>query len=336
MPTSVRPRSRTSGGDRREQRTRRGQHGRGVPRRPQQGVRPGGAGEVVEAHPDHDRAADPLGLAQPAAHAIDERDERGVDLGRRTAAQPERALRPDRAAPPPDGDRPRVAVVGQRVQVPPRPRPEHRHERALLELGDLADGEHAALVQLRRRHLAHAPELLHRQRVQEAELALGRDVEQAVGLRDPARHLGQELGAGRPDGDGEPDLVAHRGPQPDPDLDRRAAHLPEAADVEERLVDRDAFDERRRVVEDREDGPAGLDVGLEPWRHDDRLRAQLASLATAHGRAHAERLGLVAGGQDHAGADDHRAPPQLGVVALLDRRVERVQVGMQDHELMFY
>ena len=52
--------------------------------------------------------------------------------------------------------------------------------------------------------------------------------------------------------------------------------------------------------------------------------------SSAHRRAHAERLGLVAGGEHDAHADQHRPAAQRGVVALLDRRVERVEIGVQD------
>ena len=60
----------------------------------------------------------------------------------------------------------------------------------------------------------------------------------------------------------------------------------------------------------------------------------------AHRRPHAVRLGLVARREHDPAADDHRAAAQARVVALLDRREERVRVGVQDrphsrHEHMF-
>ena len=115
-----------------------------------------------------------------------------------------------------------------------------------------------------------------------------------------------------PDGDGQADLrraprarsrtAISRGVPDDP---------PQPADVEEGLVDREALDQRRGVVEHLEHGLAGLGVGREAGRHHDGVRAQRAGLAAAHGGAHAAGLGLVAGGQHDAAADDHR-PARAG------------------------
>ena len=66
---------------------------------------------------------------------------------------------------------------------------------------DLADGRDAAIVELCGGHRPDAPEPLDRERVEEGRLAVGRHDQQTVGLGDPARHLGEELGAGHADGD---------------------------------------------------------------------------------------------------------------------------------------
>ena len=63
------------------------------------------------------------------------------------------------------------------------------------------------------------------------------------------------------------------------------------------------------------------------------LRAQPARLPAAHRRAHAARPRLVARREHDAAADDHRPAAQPRIVALLDRRVERVEVGVQDRRL---
>ena len=136
--------------------------------------------------------------------------------------------------------------------------------------------------------------------------------EQPVGLGHGAGDLGQELGAGDADADRQAHPFAHRAAQPDGDLRRRARRAPQPAHVEERLVDRDAFDERRRVVEHLEHRLAGGGVGGQVRFDEDGVGAQPPGDRPAHGGAHAVRPGLVAGAHHHARADDHRAAAQLG------------------------
>ena len=76
--------------------------------------------------------------------------------------------------------------------------------------------------------------------------------QQPVRLGHARGDLGQELRPRDADRDRQPDLVAHPLPQPRGDLDRRARDPPHPAHVDERLVDRQPLDHRRRVVEDRE------------------------------------------------------------------------------------
>ena len=195
-------------------------------------------------------------------------------------------------------------------------------------------------VQLARGHRADAPQPLDRQRVQERDLLLRRHHEQAVWLGHAAGHLRQVLRPRHADGDREADLLAHPAPQPRGHRRRGARDPPHAAHVEERLVDRQPLDQRGRVVEQREHGLARVDVGREPRRDDHGVRAQLPRPLAAHRAVHAARLRLVAGREDHSAADDHGPPAQARVVALLDRREERVEVRVQDdgvgrHEHMF-
>ena len=64
----------------------------------------------------------------------------------------------------------------------------------------------------------------------------------------------------------------------DGDLGWGARNPSQTADIEERLVDRQPFDERCGVVEDREHRLARLGVGRHTGRDDDRTRAQPARL----------------------------------------------------------
>ena len=217
--------------------------------------------------------------------------------------------------------------------MPARRPTQHRDQRRLGELGDLADGHDASIVELASGDRADAPEPFHRERVEERQLAIGWHDQQPIGLGDATGDLGEELGACHTDGDREPDPFEDVAPQPHRDLGRCARHSSQPADIEERLVDRQPFDQRCRVVEHREHGLARLGVGRHPGVDDDRLRAQTARLRPTHRASDAVRLGLVAGRQHDAGADDHRPAAQARVVALLDRRVERVEIGVQDRRV---
>ena len=140
------------------------------------------------------------------------------------------------------------------------------------------------------------------------ELAVGRHDQEPVRLRHAARDLREELRPRDADGDRKTDLVEHAPPQPHGDLAREARDPLQPAHVEERLVDREPFDERRRVLEHGKDRLARIRVGRHARRHDGRLRAQPPRLCATHRSADAVRLRLVARGGDHACADDHGAP----------------------------
>ena len=235
--------------------------------------------------------------------------------------------------------RPGIEVVREGVEMASRRPPQHRDQRPFGELGDIADGSVPAVPELGRCHRPDAPEPLDRERVEKRELAAPRHHEQAVGLGDAARHLGEELRPGDADGDRQADPLENVSAQPHRDLGRRPGEPAHPAHVEERLVDREALDQRGRVLEHLEHRLARLDVGREPRLDDDRVRAEAARLPAAHRGADPERLGLVARREHDAAAHDHGAAAQAGIVALLDRREERIEVGVENrrlrHERMF-
>ncbi len=188
-------------------------------------------------------------------------------------------------------------------------------------------------MELGGRDAANAPETLDGERMEEAEFVVGRYDEEAVRLRDRARDLREEFRASDAHGDRKPDLVEDSAPEPGCDLGRRACESLEPSDVEERLVDRKALHERRRVLEECEDGLARLGVGRHSRGNDDGLRAESAGLVAAHRRLDAVGLRFVAGREHDTPTDDHRPSAQARIVALLDRREERIEVGMENARL---
>jgi hypothetical protein len=220
--------------------------------------------------------------------------------------------------------------VRQGVEVPARRAAEDRDQRVLVESRHIGDGRERSLAQLLRGDRADPPEPFDGKGMEEAELVVDRHHEQAVRFGDAARDLRQELRARHADRDRDADALAHLGAEPHRDLGRRSGDALEPADVEERLVDREALDQWRRVAEHVEHRVAGFAVRLHPWTDHDRLWAHPACLCLAHRGVHAEGLGLVAGGEHHAATDDHRLAAQRRVVALFDGRVEGVGVRVQD------
>ena len=111
-------------------------------------------------------------------------------------------------------------------------------------------------------------------------------------------------------------------------------------DVQVRLVERERLDERRHLAKQREHRVRRGLVPREVGRHDDERRTQPDGLRHRHGRAHAEDARLVARRRHHAApvglaADGDRPAGERGIVALLDRCVERVHVDVDDaaHEI---
>ena len=147
-------------------------------------------------------------------------------------------------------NRSRVARPGEGVEVAPESVPEDRDQGDLRQRGELVHLHDADPVELCRGGRADAPEPLDRQRVQERELALGRDDEQSVGLGHGARDLGERIRPRDADGERQADPLADVATQAAGDLLRRAADPVEPADVEERLVDRQPLDRRGGSLED--------------------------------------------------------------------------------------
>ena len=304
------------------------EHGGGPRRCLRDRVRARGARVIAKAQAQHDRPARPVRGTQPAGDTVDERHQRRLELPGSPRPPPQRSLGADRAPSPAGAHRPRIPVVGERVQLPSGCPPEHRDQRLLAKPRDLADRGHAVLAQTPRGNPAHPPQPLDRERMQERKLSAGRDHEQAIRLGHPVGHFGQKLRARQPHGDREPYLVAHLAAKSHGDLGRGSRDPLEPPDVEERLVDRESLDQRGGPLENGEYGLARLCIRRHPRRHEDRPRAQRPRPRAAHRRPDSARLGFVAGGEHDSAADDHGTTSQAGIVSLLDRGIESVEVRM--------
>ena len=224
-------------------------------------VRAGGPGEVVEAQAQHDGAADPV-----APRAAGGRRGRRSRRGSRRAPRAMRGRRPSARCEPIDPRR-RLVCTGPRDRGGGRARagarrtpcPSSGSSGPRLELGELADGADAARVQLLGGHRADAPQPLDRAAgAGTSSSPLGRHDEQPVGLARPRSRpwRGTWCARRRPRSPARPRSRTRARSRTAISLGR-ARDAPQAADLEERLVDREALDERRRVVEDREHGLAG-------------------------------------------------------------------------------
>src|ERR1700716_2838072 len=101
------------------------------------------------------------------------------------------------------------------------------------------------------------------------------------------------------------------------------------------LVERDRLDQRRPLGEELHDRVGRLFVSLTVAGDEDRVGAEPTGGLERHGGMHTEGARLVRGrGHDTAvarsAADDERLAAVLGVIALLDRRVEGVEIAVQD------
>ena len=163
------------------------------------------------------------------------------------------------------------------------------------------------------------------------------DLGEPVRLVHAAGDLGEELHARDADRAGQARLGEHGGADRLGGGSRGAPQSLGAGEVDEGLVDRQAFHQRREALEDLEDLGRDRRVSVVARRNDDRLRAQSQRLAHRLRRVTAVLSRLVAGGRDDAAvagaADQHRLAAQLGRVTHLDRREEGVHVDVQDRAL---
>ena len=254
----------------------------------------------------------PPARAQPPRDPVDDGDERRVDLLERLRPAAQRALRADRAPAAPGPDAPRVAVVRERVEVPAGRAPEQVRRAAARRARRPARrsagrGRGASPAVTRPTPQSRSTGSGWRKPSSSSGGTTSRPFGFATALATFARNFVRAM----PTVIGSPTSSSTR--RRSRAAISRAPREPfEPADVEERLVDREPLDERRRVLEDREHGLARLRVRRHPRRDDDGVRAEPPRLAAAHRRLDAVRLRLVARREHDPAADDHRCPRRRG------------------------
>src|ERR671918_99777 len=136
------------------------------------------------------------------------------------------------------------------MEVAPGSPPKYCDQRRFIQARDMSDGGDADAAKLLGRYATYSPESLNSKRMEKSQLAVRRHDEKAVRLRHAACNLGQEFGPRHTHRDRQADLLPDLRPQASGDLNGSARDPLQSANVEERLVDRQPFDERRRAVED--------------------------------------------------------------------------------------
>jgi hypothetical protein len=117
---------------------------------------------------------------------------------------------------------------------------------------------------------------------------------------------------------------------------RRPKQMLRSRDVGESLVDGNALDPGCEVSHHCHDGIAETLIVLEVAAHKDELRTKLARLPAWHRAVHAEGLGFIRGSKHNTTANGHGSVTQRRVEQLLDRSVERVEVGMENSGRRFH
>ena len=295
-------------------------------------MRPRRAREVVEAEPQDDRSTARRAGAQPPGDA-GRRSRRPTSRSPRTTWDVGPALAATRSSAA--GGRPARGRGSRLCASACRWRPDACPSRCTS-----SDSSSAAtwptvarprVVQLRRGDPPDAPEPLDGERVEEPELVVGRDDEQAVGLGDAARHLREELRSRDADRDRQPDLARARAAAAGR-RSRRACPASRSSPRTSRNASSIESPSTSGVVSSNTSKTALLASEYADIRgdDDDRVGAQPPRLPPAHRRPDAERLRLVARREHDAAADEHRPPAERAVVPLLDRGEERVEVGVED------
>ena len=190
-------------------------------------------------------------------------------------------------------------------------------------------------AQLARGDPAHAPQGVDLKLLQKRFDAIGMNHGEAVRLLPARRDLRQKFVRRHTGRRRQVRLLEDALLQTPGNIGRQRLSPRILGDVEIGLVERQRLDEGCHVAEDPENQIRGGSVSCKIRRHDDQFRAQPDRLRHRHRRVHAVFPRLVAGRRDDAAlvrpaADRKRPASQRRIVALLDRRIERIHVDVKN------
>jgi hypothetical protein len=181
---------------------------------------------------------------------------------------------------------------------------------------------------------ADAGDDLHLQRAEELRDLFSRHDRGAIGLVDIRGDFGQGLGHGYSHGDGNPELLAHRGSEIVGDVaETLAPKGPEPVEPHETLVDGIDLDLRRVAPQDGEELVGHEPVVAEVGRQVLGLGQELPGLPHRHAGDDASALRVVGLGDDHGPVVGEHAdglPRQFRAPDTLTGSVEGVRVDVGD------
>ena len=178
-----------------------------------------------------------------------------------------------------------------------------------------------------------AEQFLDRQAVDDLAGMVRVHAAHAVGLVQVGGDFGQQLVRRNPHRCREARLELNAAADFAPHRFRAPQQLLTRGDIEKRLVQRQAFDQRRKFMKNRKDLFRHLFVARHSRRHADGLRAAAQCLAHGHGGADAEAAHRIAGRRHHPpaarAADDQGLALELRAILFFHGRIEGVHVDVQ-------
>src|SRR6476659_7272387 len=100
--------------------------------------------------------------------------------------------------------------------------------------------------------------------------------------------------------------------------------------VGEGLVDRDALDGRREIAQDSDGGVTEPLVFVEMSADKHEVWTELPRASSRHAASYAEGPRFIGGREHDAAADRDRSAAEARVKQLFDRRIEGVEVGVEN------